>query len=74
MSDEKKYLKQLTDAVLQCLEAIDTEMKLPSTHERGQRIAKICNALEIANDLARRFGLGIGYRKDKKRIEKTPRG
>ena len=63
----RKYLTQLTKSVRMCLEAIDIEMKLPSTNERGKRIANICNALEMMNDKARYFGLEIDYRKDKKR-------
>lgn len=64
----KKYLKSLTESVIVCLNAFDTEMKKPATIERGKRIAKICNALEMENDKARYFGLGVDYRKDKKPI------
>ena len=53
----KKYLRELTRAVTQALAALDAEMKKPSTNERGQRIAKISNFLELQNDLAKRFGL-----------------
>ncbi len=62
----RKYLQDLTKNVKVCLNALDEEMKKPSDVERGRRIAKICNALEMANDQARYFGLGIDYRKDKK--------
>ena len=64
----KKHLKNLTISVKQCLDAIDIEMKKPSSNERGKRIAKICNVLEMENDSARYFGLGIDYRKDKKKL------
>lgn len=60
----KRYLRELTEAVKACLDALDAEMKQPSTVDRGRRIAQICNKLNIANDIARRFGLGIDF-KDK---------
>ena len=61
----KKYLTELTVAVRKSLDAIDMIMKGPSTVERGKRMAVVSNFLEIANDRARYFGLGINYRKDK---------
>ena len=63
----KVYLNSLTDAVMVCLREIDKEMQKPSTVDRGKRIATICNALEMVNDQARYFGLGIDYRTDKKK-------
>lgn len=54
-----KHLRELTDIVTQCLTALDAEMVKPSSPERGGRIAKISNALNLQNDLAKRFGLGI---------------
>jgi hypothetical protein len=63
----RKYLTDLTKSVKICLNAFDEEMKKPSSNERGKRIAQICNALEMENDRARYFGLGIDYRKDKKK-------
>jgi rRNA maturation endonuclease Nob1 len=59
-------LKELTECMAQCLDALDRWMKQPSTVERGRAIAAISNALEMANDGARYFGLGVDYRKDKK--------
>ncbi len=55
----KKHLTDLTKTVTVCVAQIDAEMCLPSTPERGGRIAKICNALNLQNDIAKRFGLGI---------------
>lgn len=55
----KKHLTDLTAVVTQCLAAYDAEMCKPSTPDRGGRIAKISNALNLQNDIARRFGLGI---------------
>lgn len=60
----RKHLKELTSSVGQFLYLIDMEMMKPSTPERGARIASMCNALNIANDAARYFGLGIDYRSD----------
>lgn len=55
----KKHLRDLTVCVTQCLAALDAEMLKPSTPERGSRIARISNALNLQNDIARRFGLGL---------------
>lgn len=54
----KKHLRDLTDAVKVCLQALDDEMVRPPSEARGSRIAKISNALNLQNDIARRFGLG----------------
>lgn len=53
----KKYLKQLTASVSKVIEAIDKEMKKPSSTERGKNIAALTNWLELQNDMAKRFGL-----------------
>ena len=63
----KHYLKSLTQAVAKSIAAIDAEMKKPSTPDRGKRIAAITNNLEIENDKARYFGLGIDWRVDRKK-------
>jgi hypothetical protein len=62
----RRCLKQLSSIVSKCLVAIDAEMALPSTPERGKKIALICNALDMANDQARCFARGINYRTDRK--------
>lgn len=54
----KRHLRDLTRDVGACLKALDAEMVKPSTPERGQRLAAICNALNLSNDMAKRFGLG----------------
>jgi hypothetical protein len=61
----RNALVAITTAVRTFIDALDREMKTPGTVERGKRIAKLANALEMANDQARYFGLGIDYRKDK---------
>lgn len=55
----KKHLRDLSAVVGQCVTALDAEMKQPSTVARGSRIANITNALQLQNDIARRFGLGV---------------
>jgi hypothetical protein len=70
--ETRKYrasLVAVTSAVRTFLAALDGEMKNPSTVERGKRIAALCNSLEMVNDNARYFALGIDYRKDKKQDE-----
>ena len=57
--NERKYLKELTTVVQMHLRDLDAEMQKPSDNQRGKRIAILCNALEIANDRARHFGLGL---------------
>ena len=59
---ERKLRKQFLELCgdVECfLAALDAEMKNPSSHERGQRIGKLATALEIANDSAKRFALGM---------------
>jgi len=59
----KKYLTELTETVAMFLTALDIEMKKPSTHDRGKRIAKISNALDMKNSAAMYFGLDYGWKK-----------
>jgi len=61
----RKYLTDLTRSVRVFLHLLDEEMKTPSSVDRGKRIAKLANDLNLKNDEARYFGLGIDYRKDK---------
>lgn len=79
----KKELEKLVAANIQAMNALDAIMKAPegakwtsSTEpfrslNRGSAVAKVLNALEMANDSARHFGLGISFKskqwlKDKK--------
>jgi hypothetical protein len=62
----RSHLNELTAAVGKHLRALDAEMKKPSDVERGKRIAALANDLDLANDRARYFGLGVDYRRDKK--------
>jgi hypothetical protein len=61
--DLRRHLRDLTAAVAAHLEEIDREMRGPARHDRGRRIAVLCNRLNLANDMAQRFGLGVGLGK-----------
>jgi hypothetical protein len=52
-------LKNLTRDVAAYIRALDTTMELPATPQLATEIAGLSNALEMANDLALHFGLGI---------------
>ena len=65
--DLRKHLTDLTTVVSNYLVSIDQAMTRPESKERGQEIARLSNALEMANDRARFFGLDIDYRTGKKR-------
>lgn len=56
--DVRRELEKLTVVVRSVVARIDAEMKSPSTPDRGRRIAALTNELELANDVARRYGLG----------------
>lgn len=55
----RKALRELSDDVKNFLAALDTEMKKPSSLERGNRVAIAANALNLRNDIVRRFSLGL---------------
>lgn len=55
----KKALRGLSDDVKNFLDALDVEMGKPSTFERGNRIAIAANALNLRNDIVRRYSLGL---------------
>jgi hypothetical protein len=63
----KSSLRNLVAVSTAVLSALDAEMTKPSDLERGKRIAKICNALEMEKDRARFFALDIDFRTGKKR-------
>jgi hypothetical protein len=60
--EKKKHLKDLTGAVTHFLNRLDVVMKEPSTVERGRRIAHLSNDLDMANDIARHFGLDVALK------------
>ena len=55
----KKSLRTLSHSCFIFLRQLDEVMKGPSTPERGQKIAKLSNYLEMANDTVRRFALDM---------------
>jgi hypothetical protein len=60
LKDHRKMLKvfnNLSDGVKTFLAVLDEEMKKPSSYERGVRIAKLCNEMEMFNDRIRMFTL-----------------
>lgn len=62
----KRALQELITAVRMCGQALDSLMALPEGRGRGRLIAQVANALEMANDRARYFGLGVNWRRDVK--------
>jgi hypothetical protein len=63
----RKALEELTASVWGYLSQVDLLMKQPDSHERGKKLASLSNQLELANDRARHFTLGIDLRTGKKR-------
>jgi hypothetical protein len=61
----RRHLKALTGAVQHSIKALDDVMQSPENHERGKKVARITNFLELENDKARHFGLGISLRRKK---------
>lgn len=58
VQEAHQELRQLARAVSLALAQIDVAMQAPEFHARGQRIAAISNALDLANVQALHFGLG----------------
>lgn len=57
----RQNLKDLTRSFLVLLARLDVVMKQPQSPERGKAIARICNDMDVANDCAMRFGLGLNF-------------
>jgi hypothetical protein len=66
----KGNLKKLTKAVAFFLAQMDRVMTQPTSEERGNMVAKLCNYLDRENDAAMHFGLDYGFRKIKNLKEK----
>lgn len=62
----KEHLTGLTAVVRAGVAALDRYGATEQDHERGKALARIANALEMENDRARYFGLGVDWRKDVK--------
>jgi hypothetical protein len=81
----KKELEKLTSANIDAINSLDGVMKQPTVKQfffadapmtplgRERAIAKIMNALEMANDSARHFGLGISFKSPKWLKDKRPK-
>lgn len=70
--DLKKHLTELTAAVSDFLKAMDGAMLRSPAADRGKSVAALCNALDLSNDLARHFGLGIDLKTGKVPRKKSP--
>lgn len=57
--EQQKHFKILGTQIIAFLAQMDVVMHGPSTPERGSKIGKLCGDLEMANDIAMRFGLGL---------------
>jgi hypothetical protein len=58
----RKDLKRLALAVRSHLSLLEQVMRQPESRKRGEAVARLCNALELENDVAIRFGLGLDQR------------
>lgn len=63
----EKSLRALVENVQTVIRWLDAEMVKPSDVNRGRRVAKVTNALEMEIDKIRYFTLGVDYRTDNKR-------
>lgn len=74
--EAKKYraaLTTLTCQVMAYLAHVDVLLaEHPDKSERGSKLARLSNALEMENDKIRYFALGIDFRTDKKLIRFAP--
>ena len=66
----RKALVDLTDTVGHGLALLDAAMQGPSTPERGSRVAKIANVMDMQNDSAMHFALGMNFEQIKKSKER----
>lgn len=67
----KSHLQSLTQTVSMFLDAIDKVMVLPASKVKGQKIAQLCNHLELRNDMAKHFGLGQPLEKSNDKTRAT---
>lgn len=63
MTKEKEHLKTLTLAVSGFLKIFDTTMLEKEGLERGRKLAKLANLLDLHNDTAMKYGLGYSLKK-----------
>ena len=55
----RKRLKNLEASVHYFLAQMDVVMLTADSHARGKVIANLCNELDMQNQIAARFGLGV---------------
>ena len=67
---ELRKFRTYTEFIRKWIKALDVQMRLPSTVERGRAIAKLNNMLEEANSRIRYFTLDIDYRTEKPRAHR----
>jgi hypothetical protein len=59
MNKQEMLFKALGMNVVAFLAKMDLVMLRPSSVDRGEEIGRLCAELEMANDRAMRFGLGL---------------
>ena len=67
MNEERRLktaLKELTHSNLRFFEAFDEVMKQCTDRRTIKAVVTLINNLEVANDRARYFGLGLNFRTD----------
>lgn len=57
----RKELHGLTNYIKDYLALVDDAMRQPESAERGKRIAHLSNALNMKNDMIRRFVLDLNF-------------
>lgn len=70
MNEEKKYLNKLTISICCALNKFDEVMKEAESNKRGEKLAKICNFINIENDIAMHHGLDMSFRRINNRKRK----
>ena len=55
----RRDLLSLSNSVLLFLDQLDTAMMTAESNERGKRVGNLATWLDVRNDTARRYGLGL---------------
>jgi hypothetical protein len=63
LREARSQLKSLADQCGGFLLYMDSVMQGPSTVERGRAISLACNKLDMAKQIAERYGLGLAARR-----------
>ena len=70
-ANEKKLrrkLAELAEQVRRFIACIDQIMTEPESHERGKKMANLCNQMALYNDAIRYFWCDVDYRKDTRAV------